>query len=33
MIDETVQGAACDRPVTLGLRNIYSKREIKKLET
>ena len=32
MIDETVQGAHVLAVITLGLRNIYSKREVKKLE-
>ena len=32
MIDETVQGAHVLAVITLGLRNIYSKREVKKIE-
>jgi TRAP-type transport system periplasmic protein len=32
MIDDTVQGAHVLAVITLGLRNIYSKREVKKLE-
>jgi tripartite ATP-independent transporter DctP family solute receptor len=32
MIDETVQGAHVLAIITLGLRNIYSKREVKKIE-
>jgi tripartite ATP-independent transporter DctP family solute receptor len=32
MIDETVQGAHVLAVMTLGLRNIYSKREVKKIE-
>ena len=32
MIDDTVQGAHVPAVITLGLRNIYSKREVKKIE-
>jgi TRAP-type C4-dicarboxylate transport system substrate-binding protein len=33
MVDETVQGAHVLALLTLGFRNIYSKKEVKKLET